>query len=294
MLDQCRWSTSQAATLLGIGTNMMSQDENLRAANGTAVVTGASSGIGAIYADRLAGRGYDLILVARRGDRLDALASVLRGRHGVEVTTMIADLADNSDRERVAASIAADTRITMLVNNAGTAKLSSLAEAGAAAAAAMADVNVKAVQRLALAALPGFMQRDRGTIINIGSILGFHSIPVSALYSATKSYMFMFTRALQEEVAGTGVIVQLVAPSATATDIWDVAGMPVSNLDPATVMTAEDCVDAALAGLDQGERVTLPSVEGAAELLAAYDDARQKLLMASQTSKAASRYRLAV
>lgn len=272
----------------------MSQDELMHSPNGTAVVTGASSGIGAIYADRLAGRGYDLILVARRGDRLKTLAAVLRDRHGVQVDCIVADLAEDADRERLASTIAAETRLTMLVNNAGTAKLSSLAEAGAAASATMADVNIKATQHLALAVLPGFRERDHGTIINIGSILGFHSIPLSGLYSATKGSTFMFTRALQDEIAGTGIIVQLVAPSATATEIWDVAGLPVSNLDPATVMSAEDCVDAALAGLDQGEQVTLPSVEDGPALLAAYDEARLKLLAASQTSKPASRYRPAV
>ena len=271
----------------------MPQNANTAPSKGVAVVTGASGGLGAVYADRLAGRGYDLIVVARRGGKLDSLAAILGERHGTIVETVVADLGNPADLDRVASLVAGDARITMLVNNAGTAKLSSIGEAGAAAAAAMADVNVKATQRLAQAVMPGFKQRDRGTIINIGSILGFHSIPVSALYSATKSHMLMFTKALQAEVAGTGVIVQLVAPSATATDIWDVAGMPLSNLDPATVMTAEHCVDAALSGLDRGERITLPSVENAEALLAAYDEACLKLLMASQTSQVASRYRLA-
>ncbi len=262
-------------------------------AKGTAVVTGASAGIGKVYADRLAGRGYDLILVARRADRLATIADELSTKHGVKVETVTADLGAAADLDRVASAVAADARITLLVNNAGTASMAPTADTKRADFDAQNAVNVTALARLTHAVLPGFKARNQGTIINIGSILGFESLPTGSAYSATKGYVLNFTRGLQKELAGTGITVQLVAPAATATEIWDISGVTLSALDPATVMSVEDCVDAALAGLDQGEAVTLPSVENAAALLAAYDAARVALLGASQTGKPASRYRLA-
>ena len=260
-----------------------------RSRRGTAVVTGASAGIGKVYADRLAARGHDLKLVARRGDLLDAVARGLRDRYGVRVDTVVADLAATSDLERVAELLAADPTVSLLVNNAGTSTMRPVHDTGASALDAMTDVNVTALVRLTLAVLPGMRDRDLGTIVNIGSVLGFAAIPGSSAYSGTKGYVLNFTRGLQDEVAGTGVRVQLVLPAATATDIWEISGVPLSALDPAIVMTPEALVDAALAGLDLGETVTLPSVEDV-RLLAEYDAARFKLLAASQTGRPASRY----
>jgi len=258
---------------------------------GTAVVTGASAGIGKTYADRLAGRGYDLLLVARRGDRLTAVAEDLRARHGVAVETLVADLSVAADLDRVAAVLAGDEDITLLVNNAGTSALGPMAAATREALDAMNEVNVTALARLTLAVLPRFKARDQGTIVNIGSILGFHFLPISSIYSATKGYVLNFTRGLQQELAGSNIRVQLVVPAATATDLWEISGVPLSALNPNSIMSVEDCVDAALAGLDLGEAVTLPSVEDAVSLLAAYDAARIALLGGSQTGKPASRYR---
>jgi short-subunit dehydrogenase len=256
---------------------------------GTAVVTGASSGIGKVYAERLAARGHDLLLVARRGDRLAALAETLRARHGVAVTPLVADLADAADLERVAAAIEADERITLLVNNAGVASLAPVVAADPAALAAMTDLNVKALVRLSRAAIGGFLARDRGTLVNIGSVLSLHGMGGMATYSGTKGHVLNFTRALQEEVAGTRVFVQVVLPGVTATDIWELGGRPVSSLDPQTVMQADDLVDAALAGLDLREPVTLPTVEDP-QLLADYEAARLKLFAATRRNRAASRY----
>lgn len=258
---------------------------------GTALVTGASAGIGFVYARRLAARGYDLLLVARRADRLDALAKTLRAEHGVRVTTLPADLGDTADLERVARHLEQDADITLLVNNAGVSTFGQVATTELGALESMTDVNIAALVRLSRAALAAFRQRDRGTLVNIGSVLGFHTLPFSAAYSGTKGYVLNFTRGLQAEVEGTKVVVQLVAPAATATEIWDLAGVPLSTLEPANVMTAENLVDAALAGLDQGELITLPSVEDA-QLFVDYDNARLKLLAASQTGKPASRYKL--
>jgi short-subunit dehydrogenase len=258
---------------------------------GVAVITGASAGIGAIYADRLACRGYALILIARRGERLEALASNLRDKYGVAIECKVADLAAAADLERVASSIADDPRITMLVNNAGTSTLAAITDTSPAALEAMTALNVDALVRITRAILPGFKARDHGSIINIGSVLGFHAIPGSSAYSGTKGYVLNFTRGLQDEVAGTKVVVQLVLPAATATDLWEISGVPLSNLDPDILMEPGTMVDAALAGLDLGETITLPSVDNI-QLLVDYDTARLALLSASQTGKAASRYRL--
>jgi uncharacterized protein len=266
-----------------------------RKALGTAVITGASGGIGRIYADRLAARGHDLLLVARRADRLAIAASEIRAAHGVEVETLAADLALSADLGKVARAIAADPSVTMLVNNAGTATMAAVASTTLAQAMAMIDVNVSAVAALTLAVLPGFKARNAGTIVNVGSVLGFATVPgVSNIYSGTKGFVLHFTRALQDELAGTGIRVQLLLPAATATDIWDVGGIPLSQIDPARVMRPEQLVDAALAGLDQGEAVTMPSVQdGDAALLDAFDKARVALFASTQTGKPASRYGVA-
>jgi short-subunit dehydrogenase len=256
---------------------------------GVAVITGASAGIGRIYADRLAGRQYDLILVARRAELLEGVAQSLRSKYHVKVETVAADLSISADLEQVAEMVAQNTRVTMLVNNAGTSTLAPISDTRPAALAAMTDINVSALVRLTRAALPGFKARDHGTIINIGSVLGFHSIAGSSGYSGTKGYVMNFTRGLQDELSGTKIVAQLVLPAATATDLWEISGVPLANLDPEIVMDAEVMVDAALAGLDLGEAVTMPSVEDMS-LLSDYDAARMRLLGASQTGKPASRY----
>ncbi|TIR13596.1 MAG: SDR family NAD(P)-dependent oxidoreductase, partial [Mesorhizobium sp.] len=127
-------------------------------------------------------------------------------------------------------------------------------------AASTIALNITALTRLTRAALPAFLSRNAGAIINIASVMALHSLPITSLYSGTKGYVVNFSRGLQEELAGTGVRLQLVLPAATATEFYEFAGMPLSAFDPAVVMTAEDMVDAALAGFDQGEAITLPSV----------------------------------
>ena len=260
-----------------------------QSSHGVAVITGASAGLGKIYADRLAARGHDLILVARRGDLLEAVAAEVRQAHGVNVQILTADLAIPADLAKVTEILANDATITMLVNNAGVSTLAPLALTTPDQAATMVDVNIAALTALTLAVVPAFKARDRGTIVNIGSVLGFHTFPFSSVYSGTKGYVMNFTRGLQEELADTKVAVQLVMPAATATDIWELSGVPLSNLDPATVMAPADCVDAALAGLERGELFTLPSVEDQA-LWNAFDAARLALLGGAQSNRPASRY----
>lgn len=269
----------------------MSGQDKGRSSLGVAVVTGASSGIGKIYADRLARRGYDLILVARRKERLETLSKALEQTYGVKAEVLVADLGNESDLKRVEAALAADERITVLVNSAGTSVLKPSIDIPVASVANQMDVNAKSVTHLSLAVLPTFVKRNSGTLINIGSVLSFFAIPISTSYSATKAHVMLFTLGLRDELANTGVRVQLVLPATTDTEIWDIAGIGVQNLKAGTVMTADDCVDAALAGLDAGETVTLPSIEDP-NLWAAFDTARLAMARASQTGKVASRYGL--
>jgi len=258
---------------------------------GKALITGASSGFGAIYADRLAQRGYDLILVARRAAKMEELAVRLQHDYGVQVAVVAADLGAAADLERVAQLAGSDPDIALLVNNAGTVTLAPVGGTKPAQHDAMVALNAAALSRLSLAVLPGFKARNKGTIVNIGSVLGIAVLPVSSIYSGTKGYVMNFTQGLQQEVQGTDVFVQLVLPAASATDIWEIGGLPLSNLDPATVMQPEDVVDAALAGLDQRELVTLPSVEDAG-LWQEFVALRERLFAASRSNQPASRYNI--
>jgi len=255
----------------------------------TALITGASSGIGAIYADRLAARGYDLLLVARRGDRLHALANDLQHPHGVKISTLVADLSAVEGIQQVEAVLRDDTTISLLVNNAGAANLAPILSSSADQHEAINTLNTTALMRLTLAALPRFVENDQGTIINIASVVAFHARAGSAVYSATKAWVLNFTRGLQEEFAGSNVRIQAVLPAATATEIWGHSGITLDALPEGSVMTSEDLVDAALAGLDQGELVTVPPVEDL-QLWDNWEAARLALFSASRNGKPASRY----
>lgn len=253
-----------------------------------AVVTGASSGIGSVYADRLARRGYDLLLVARRGDRLRDLVTKLEQAYRIKAETLVADLGKDDDLARLETVLAGNPAIRLLVNNAGIAKLSSVAETPVKDALSQIALNITALTRLTHAVLPAFKERNEGIIINIASVLAVHALPVSAVYSGTKAYVLNFSRGLQQELAGTGVRVQVVLPAATATDLWDISGVPLATLPQAVVMSAENLVDAALAGFDQGEPVTWPSMADAGHW-ERYDAARSALFAATQTGLPAPR-----
>ena len=257
-----------------------------------AIDIGASAGIGAVYADRLAERGYDLVLVARRLDRLEALAEKIRKAHGVNVQALQVDLEKESDISKVERLLSTNPAVRVLVNNAGLARLKPLEQSPAQDLLAQIALNITSLTRLTHAVLPAFVKRNDGAIINIASVLSIHALPVSAVYSGTKGFVMNFTRGLQDELANTGVKVQLVHPATTATEIWDNSGIPLSALNQDTVMTTENLVDAALAGFDKGEKVTWPSVADAT-LWDKYDQARSTLFAASQTGKPAPRYNVA-
>ena len=228
---------------------------------GVAIVTGASSGIGKVYAERLAARGYDLILVARRQDRLEKIANELRARFLINAEAMVADLAAPEGLSKVKARLSTDASISLLVNNAGFSALKSLTQTPDETIVSMIALNITALTALSKAALIVFKRRDSGTIINVGSGAGFSPYPGIPVYGSTKAYVFLFTQSLQHEIAGTAVRVQLVLPGAVVSEGWDVAGgNELEPLPQTIVMTTEDCVDAALSGLDQGETITAPSL----------------------------------
>ena len=231
---------------------------------GKALITGASTGIGAVYADRLAKRGYDLILVARNGERLNALADKITRETGRVVTAVAADLNNKADLLSIEKILREDTSISMLVNNAGIGSVASVLDSDADEMEAMISLNITALTRLTYAVAPAFVARGTGTIINISSVVGIAVEALNGVYSASKSYVLSFGHALQRDLADKGVRIQTVLPAATATEFWDVAGYAQQKSKP-TTMRAVDLVDAALAGLDQGELVTIPALHDDAD-----------------------------
>jgi len=260
--------------------------------SGTALITGASSGIGAVYADRLARRGYDLILVARNRDRLDAMAIHLADETGRSVRVIGADLNDRADLQRVEQVLRTDPSITMLVNNAGYGSTAPLLDADVDTMVQMIDLNVTALTRLTYAAAPALVARGGGTIVNIASAVAIAPELLNGVYGGTKAFVLAFSLSLQKELAERGVRVQAVLPGATETPFWDIAGTPVDQLPSRIVMTTNDLVDAALAGLDRGELVTIPSLPEYAEW-EAYEAARQRMLPKLSLSEPAERYGVA-
>lgn len=255
----------------------------------SALITGASSGIGAVYAERLAAQGYNLVLVARRADRLNALAAELTARFSIHVSLLVADLSAEAGIAAVENRLRDDDAITLLVNNAGTAQMGSFLDSSAQAHQDIITLNITALTRLSLAVLARFKAKNAGTIINIASVLSLHARAETALYSGTKAYVLNFTRGLQAEFADSGVRIQAVLPAATATEIWDRSGIATSQLPEGTVMITEDMVDAALAGLAQGEAITIPPLHDIT-LWERYEEARLTVFSAARTGIPAARY----
>jgi short-subunit dehydrogenase len=256
---------------------------------GTALITGASAGIGAVYAERLARRGFDLVLVARNQERLTMLSQQLSAATGRKIETLVADLCNKKDVARVEASIRANRDLKMLVNNAGVGAAATLLASDIEKMEAMIDLNVNAVTRLAYAAAPGFVARGHGTIVNISSIVAVSPETLNGVYGGTKAFVLAFSQSLQHELGDKGVRIQAVLPGATATEFWDVAGYPIDRLPAGVVMSASDLVDAALSGLDLGEKVTIPSLPDQREW-DDYDAARRAMAERISRSTPATRY----
>ncbi|SDY98072.1 hypothetical protein SAMN03159453_01881 [Pseudomonas sp. NFIX28] len=233
---------------------------------GLALVTGASSGIGAVYAERLAARGYDLLLVARDEPRLQTAATRLRAEHKVQVEVLKADLTLKADVLKVEQRLRSDSSINLLLNNAGIVADGSLAVADTDRLEAMIQLNVIAVTRLAAAAAASFSAAGRGAIINIASVVALIPESFNATYSATKAYVLSLTQSLAAELDGKGVQVQAVLPGVTRTEIfWERSGIDAQGIPAEMVMDATEIVDAALAGFDQGELITIPSLPDSAD-----------------------------
>lgn len=254
----------------------MSTPIHSAASKGSALITGASAGIGSIYADRLARQGYDLILVARDKTRLANLAQRLRSATGRTVETVEADLGNKTDLARVEAILRDNAQITLLINNAGVGATAPLLNSDVEKMEDMVRLNVTALTRLTYAAVPGFVARRKGTIINIASIVAIAPERLNGVYGGSKAFVLAFSQSLQHELADKGVRVQAVLPGATATDFWDIAGKPVHELPQQIVMSADDMVDASLVGLELGETVTIPALANKAEW-DRYDAARRAM-----------------
>ena len=256
----------------------------------TALITGASAGIGAVYADRLARRGTDLILVARDEARLNAVAARLRADTGRAVEVFPADLASRADLLRVERRLRQGAAIGMLVNNAGIAVAGPMLGSDVDRLEAMVDINITAALRLAHAAVAGFVARGAGTLINVSSVLALAPERFGAVYSGSKAFLLNLSLSLHTELAGKGIRVQAVLPGATRTELWGKAGIDMAAMPADRLMDAGDMVDAALAGLDLGEVVTIPSLPDQADW-ARFDDARLALGPNLSLARPAARYR---
>jgi short-subunit dehydrogenase len=227
-----------------------------------AVITGASSGIGAEFARALAARGYDLLLTARRRDRLEDLAQKLGAAHPIAAGIAPADLRLTEEAERLAERISQESRLEVLVNNAGFGLLGDFPATRIDDQIAMYQVHVLAPVRLTHAALPGMLARNRGGIINVASVAGFARVPGHASYNATKSWMIAFTECLHLELrrSGSAVRIQALCPGYTYTEFHDVLGLDRRQVMPggAFWMPAEFVVAESLEALDKGAWLVVP------------------------------------
>jgi len=251
-----------------------------------ALVTGASSGIGEAFAQRLASKSYDLIIVGRRRDRLEQLA---RSLSKVNVQVVCADLSTDEGIAEVA-QICARESLTMLVNNAGVAHYMPIAELPIEKANELVHVKVVAPTMLMRSAIPGMLSRGSGTIVNVAGMLAFSgSAPASpggrAIYVGTLAQLVAMSQTLSAELTGTGVKVQVLCPGLVATEFHSVQGMDLSAIPR---MSADDVVSASLRGLELGEVVCAPGVENPDVLAAAFDGSLTAFT--SQTTQLATRY----
>jgi short-subunit dehydrogenase len=259
-----------------------------------AVVTGASSGIGAAFARRLGADGFDLIVVARRRERLDALAEQLRRDVGVDVEVVAADLTDSDQLADLEKRIEADGALELLINNAGFGGYMPFVELDPDQAEALIRLHVLAVTRLTRAALPGMIQNGLGAIINVASLLAFSGsippqpLPYRATYAAAKAYMVTFTQALAHELRDTGVRLEVVCPGLVRTEFHDVAGFDLSGV-PFPQMEPEQLVIAALTGLELGEVICIPGLQDP-ELVEQAASQQRTIFQTATPGPLASRY----
>ncbi|KPZ18970.1 Short chain dehydrogenase/reductase family oxidoreductase [Pseudomonas syringae pv. viburni] len=251
------------------------------------LITGASSGIGAVYAERFARRGHNLVLAARDKPRLDALAARLIKEHDVTVEVLQADLTNAADLTALETRLRDDAQIGILINNAGMAQSGGFTEQSAEAIERLIALNVVALTRLAAAVAPRFAESGTGSIVNLGSVVGFAPEFGMTVYGATKAFVLFLSQGMNLELAPKGVYIQAVLPAATRTEIWERAGIDLNTLSE--VMDVEELVDAALVGFDRRELVTIPPLH-VADRWDSLDGARQGLLSDIRQAQAAERY----
>jgi short-subunit dehydrogenase len=258
-------------------------------AKGTALITGASTGIGAVYADRFAKRGHDLVLVARDVGRMEALATRLRAETGVGIEIIPADLTLDADVARIEARLAKGD-IGILINNAGMSLNGSLLENGAAEFTRIIALNVTAPTRLASAAAKAFVTRGEGAVVNIASVLALAPEMFDGVYSGTKAFVLNLSQGMSAQLADKGVYTQAVLPGATRTEIWARSGKDVDAFPEGFVMAVDDLVDAALVGFDRRETVTIPPLPDEGQFVA-MQQARAAMGPNLSKSAVAERYR---
>jgi short-subunit dehydrogenase len=261
-------------------------------AKGTVLITGASTGIGAVYADRFAKRGHDLVLVARDVARMEALAERLRTETGVAIEIIPADLTVDGDVSQVEARLAKGD-VGILVNNAGMSLDGSLLENGPAEFTRIIALNVTAPTRLASAAAKAFVAKGEGAVINIASVLALAPEMLDGVYSGTKAFLLNLSQAMTANLSEQGVYTQAVLPGATRTEIWARSGKDVDAFPEGFVMAVDDLVDAALVGFDRREAVTIPPLPDEGQFVA-MQQARAAMHPNLSKSAVAERYREAV
>ncbi len=256
--------------------------------NASVLITGASTGIGAVYAERFARRGHDLVLVARDKAKLEILADRLRRENGISVDVLPADLTQAVDLATIEARLREDEQIGILINNAGIAQYGSFTEQTPESIERLIALNVTALTRLANAVAPRFVKEGEGSIVNISSIVGLAPEFAMTVYGATKAFVLFLSQGMSLELSSKGIYIQAVLPAGTYTEIWDRAGIDISNF--AKMMEVGELVDAALVGFDRRELVTIPPLQNAAHW-ETLDASRQALLSDIKQDEAADRYK---
>jgi len=260
------------------------------AVKGTALVTGASSGIGATYAEKLSARGYDVILVARDAARLNALAERITAATGRRAEVLRADLTDRADLAAVERRLAEDAAITLLINNAGMSLNGGLLDNAPAAIERLIALNITAPTLLASAAGKAFVARGRGGIVNVASVLALAPEMFDGVYSGSKAHLLNLSLSLATQVEEKGVRVQAVLPGATRTEIWERSGKDVNAFPPEMVMEVGDLVEASLVGFERGETVTIPPLADEAQWVA-FNQTRLVMGPGLSRREVAARYR---
>jgi hypothetical protein len=223
-----------------------------------AIVTGASAGIGAAYAERLARDEHEIPSVARRRERLDEMAEKLARAHGRRVDVLAADLTKTEGVRAVEARVAAEPTLELLVNNAGFGTNGSFVDLDRDGEEEEVRLNVIALLRLTHAAAGAMQARGHGSVINVSSLAGFQPAPFNATYGATKAFVNSFTHGLAEELRGTGVRLQLLCPGFTRTEFQEVAGVRTEDIPDFAWMSAEAVVDSSLEALRRGDLLVIP------------------------------------